>query len=219
MDLARGDCKLATFCKGSALLLACFIGLVPCRCWSQAATRVFIQADFQPVAALGLVIPLSGDPSKHEARISSPGDGQYTVSFNPPVVSGEAMVTALLESEDGHLAFGAVRPIELPDPRQSLFDTPECPAPPAPANPNPEQLGLIFKLVEVRSARRELVQIKIAKIMEGTFLQKIRKLENGLGLSRDVELGPTMNSMELLNRLAILTIAVKNYEINKERAG
>lgn len=181
-----------------------------------AQTRVFVKTSMQPVAAIGIAMKADGTSESYESRIAEVTGGVYSVAFD---AAGDptTMVTAVVSSEAGELAFGAVRPITSPDPLQLLLETPECPKPPPPSNPNPEQLGLVLKLVEVRSARRELTQIKVAKILDGPFLEKLQKLERGFGLAGERDLSPTLPSMELLNRLSMLSIALKNYEINKER--
>lgn len=201
--------------KARLYLLPILIALLPALA-SAEQIHVLIKTELTPSAALGLVMSPDGSASKHEASLTKLPEGIYQVAFDAQAGRG-AMVTAMIESTEGRYVFGSVYPISSPDPIEAQLQTPQCPQPPPPTNTNPEQLGLILKLVEVRSARRELTQIRIAKIMDGAFLTKLQKLEKGFGLEGERVLSPTLNSMELLNRLSMLAVAVKNYEMNKER--
>jgi hypothetical protein len=182
--------------------------------------EVIISAKFEPVKAAGLLISSTGAIHKKDASYEKLENGWYSVTFpyGGSEVGHDTMVTAEVSSAAGDVAFGNLRSIHAPDSKRIALDLPECPHEPPAQTPNIEQLGLLLKLVEVRSARRELVQIKVNRMLEGPFLEKLRKLEQGFGLAEgERPLDVDLPSVELVNRLSKISIAIKNYELHKEK--
>jgi hypothetical protein len=204
----------------NALFLAASLHLAVAGIANAQTAEVVIDTKLEPTSAAGFVMTTAGT-SRVDATFSKLENGMLAVSF-PFSAPGEGEevpeITAVVTAANGEMAFGQVRPLTAPDPKKLLIELPECELEEPPASPSVEQLGLLLKLVEVRSARRELAQIKVNRLMEGPFLEKLRKLEDGFGLAAgEVPLDVNLSSVELVTRLSKIAIAIKNYELHKEK--
>lgn len=173
-----------------------------------------IDSDIEPVRAVGLVLTSDGTTEKSDAKFarSQSGNLEVTFSYTSEEAGSDALATAMVQSSDGSVAFGHVRKLSAIN---GSRDLPVCKGEKLAIAPNPSQIGLLQSLVDVRSARRELVQAKVSNLMKDDFLEMLKKLESGFGLTYAKELSPSLPPVELIDRLTRILNAVKNYRMSK----
>lgn len=106
------------------------------------------------------------------------------VSFTYPknIVKEDTFASAMLVSKSGEVGFfGDVRSLYGSSSKRSFYSvlfpcSPEKPS----ANLDRTKSGPLEKLVEFRTKRRETYRNEIAQIMQGDFLENLKKLEDGL---------------------------------------
>ncbi|MFM1847664.1 MAG: hypothetical protein RL417_1138, partial [Pseudomonadota bacterium] len=132
---------------------------------------VSVEAAFEPVSAVGLIINESTTLQKTNATFKRGKGNEVIVSF--PFRSSEtengAMATAMVVAEDGMMAFGEMKPIASPEQRSLATEIPDCPPEKIKTVGMESQLGLLQKLLDVRAARRANVQMQLKELLNPEF--------------------------------------------------
>ena len=188
------------------------------------AERVEVTLDtkLEVRSAIGLLLSSQGAQQVRETDVHQASEILKLVSFPylPDKVTPDTVASALVVLEDGSIAFANVRPI-LKGQRdaKSFASLPDCEPEEATRVSVHDQFGLFESLVEIRSARREVNQIKIKKILAGPFLEKLKRLERGFGLAHPDELSADLPAAELVDRLSRLATAIRSYNRSKVQSG
>ncbi|HMO02431.1 MAG TPA: hypothetical protein PKD37_05720 [Oligoflexia bacterium] len=84
-----------------------------------------------------------------------------------------------------------------------------------------EQFGLVESLVEIRTARREVAQLKMKQYLSGELLSKLNKWEEGFGFKYERLLSHDLPPTELVERIFKLNSAIKKFYLArvKKQAG
>lgn len=184
------------------------------------ATKIEINvaSDFEPANAVGFVFTPTKIVEKKPLSLRKTREGFSVVSFSfdQSDATKDAYVSAMVTSAEGQRAFGDVRRLDSSDPRETFFNLPACPPEKLPGSVVLDRTGRIGSLVEVRARLREASQQRVAEIMSGDFLVRLRKLEEFFGLGHGAELSPQLNPVDLVDRLSRLQLAINNYEIAKQ---
>ena len=169
---------------------------------------VTMQAD--PKSALGILMSSSGNVQVPVKAIERVNDSTVVVSvpYDDSSAARDTMVTAMILSEDGTPFFGGVRPLFAPDSKESSLHIPNCAPEKISEAAMQGQLSLLESLVEVRSQRRGVAQVKVAQVLDGKFLSDLKKLEHGFGFNYSQELSSDLNPVELIDRLSRISEAV-----------
>lgn len=177
---------------------------------------VTVSAPFEPVDAVGIVLSSSGAEERPVLEFKYLGSGSSVVRF--PLKSGDAaqgtFASAMIVSTRGEVAFGDITPVRGQG-THSVFSLPECPEEKIPSSLTKEKFGVYEPLVEYRTSRRDLAKVEITRLMDEDTLIRLRKLEDGFGLSRGMPLIPEMPPVELVDRLERLLWAVKTYTASR----
>jgi hypothetical protein len=201
----------------AAVSLASFPGRLHA---ADETVSVEVDAPFEPVSAVGLIINGTTTTQKIEATFKRGRGERLTVSF--PVREAEtkegAMATALVIAEDGVMAFGEMKPIGTPDQRAVASDIPDCPPEKLVTTGLEGQLGLLESLLEVRTARRANSQQRLREILTPELVAKLAKLEKGFGLARPSALSANLPPLEVHERSVRISAALKGFREAKRRA-
>ncbi len=176
--------------------------------------QVNVAAGFTPKQAVGIILSPKG-VSEHEAiNISKVRDGLYvvTMSYDSDNAVAESFASAMLRSEEGELAFGDVRRLDVPGSKESFYSLPLCEPPAQQFKIDESKFGVFETLVEHRTARRDFEKIGVTQALDGPLLAQLQKLEDGFGLSRGTPLSPRLHPNELIDRLSRLLTAIKDYK-------
>lgn len=138
--------------------------------------------------------------------------GALTATFNVPDKS--TAVLAMAEMEDGSTIFGDTRLVSTAQTTPSLASIPECSVAGV-IKADPSQRGLMESLVEIRTARRDVIKNRINTILSGATLEKARKLEELFGLARSEPLTAELPPTQIIDRVSRLTAAIKSYRLNR----
>lgn len=181
---------------------------------------VSVDAPFEPVSAVGIIVNETTTIQKTEATFTRGRDDQVVVTFpyRDSEIGSGAAVTAMIIAEDGTMAFGEMRPLESQEHRVATGELPDCPAEKIATAGLESQMGLLQKLLDVRTARRANVQQQLKEILDPEFRTKLAKLEKGFGLSRSTSISATLSPLELHERLTRIIAALNDYRGAKKRA-
>ncbi len=135
-----------------------------------------------------------------------------TVTFDVPEKSSAAL--AMAEMADGSTIFGDTRLVIDAKAEPSIASIPECPVVGV-IKADASQRGLMESLVEIRTARRDVLKNRITALLAGNTLEKARKLEELFGLARPVPLSAELGPIEIIDRLTRLTAAIKSYRLTR----
>lgn len=181
--------------------------------------RVVVPVDGEIQTAIGIIISGSGT---RQVRVDPPvkRDNQSVVVEIPYTDKDKkagALATALVSMKSGSVALADVVSLEEDYPDNAFSDIPLCSnsvdVPPLAES----QLGNLKRLVEIRSQRRAVLQTKLARLMQGASLEKLRKLERGFGTGAATPVNPGMLPYELVDRLSRLRQAISTYESNRKK--
>ncbi len=182
----------------------------------QPSIMVEVQAKvpFTADAATGLLMSSGKTKRVDQASVRLEPNGYTVVSFtvSPNDALEGAFASAMLSNAQGEVAFADVRTVSAQGSGLSFARLPECAESISTKAFQYNQLGLLQSLVNVRTNRRNVEQQKIEKLMQGKFLERLRKLERGFGLGDASDLRADIRSDELVARLARLQYAVQAYE-------
>lgn len=180
---------------------------------------VEVEAPFEPISAVGLIITETTTIQRTEATFSRGKDHRIVVSFpfRESETKNGAAATALVIGEDGTMVFGEMKPIESPEQRMVASDLPDCSPEKINSAGLESQLGLLQKLLDVRTARRATIQQQVQGILTPEFRTKLAKLETGFGLTRSSALSPELAPLELNDRLNRIIAALNDYRGAKRR--
>jgi len=187
---------------------------------SADSISIEVDAPFEPVSAVGLIVTETATIQRTEATFSRGKDDRIVVSFpfRDSEAKNGATATALIIAEDGTMAFGEMKPFESPEQRMVPSELPDCPAEKIKTVGLESQLGLLQKLLDVRTARRASMQDQIKEILTPEFRSKLAKLEKGFGLSRSSPLSLDLPPLELSDRLNRIIAALNDFRGAKKRA-
>lgn len=180
--------------------------------------QVNVSGNFRPSASQGFIFVKQKVIPKPVMKVEMLADENMLVSipYQPQEIEDGAFATAVLFGPQGEVAFGDVKLVTDSASTKSFYSLPDCQekveVPPGLS----QQIGLLESLVEIRAARREAHQLRLRKTLDDTFLEKLRRLERGFGLSYSKKLSPDLSAFELVDRLSRLSNAIKNYQSNKK---
>jgi len=168
--------------------------------------EINVETSIEPHSAVGLLISASGSIQQPVKDFRRADDHTLIVPvpYNEENLPKDTVATAVVFSEKGQAAFGDVRPVFSPDPRDSFLTIPDCAPEKISEAALQGQLSLLESLVQVRAARRGVAQVKVIQLMHDEFLERLKKLERGFGLIHPVALSPDMPPVQLLDRLSRL---------------
>lgn len=181
--------------------------------------HVVVPVDAEVQSAIGIVL------SQGEARqipVAAPKvRDQHSVIVEVPYKDSDkrsgGLATALVILKNGSVALADVVSLQGDFPDNSFADLPLCDGAVRLPPLSESQLGNLKRLVEIRSQRRAVLQTKLARLMQGPALEKLRKLERGFGTGTGVPLSPALLPYELLDRLSRLKQAITTYEANRKK--
>ena len=204
----------SSYTFGVLLLLAlAFLLASPASPTAHKEIKVPLECPFEPVSAVGLIISGRETRQKPEARFEKSGDNCTVIfSASRSETKGPLVISAMLLSADGQMSLAEMRPIRDPETMPDLSAMKLCPEPEPKAVNFEDQGALLETLLDVRSRRRNVLQATLKDTLKGDFLERLRKLERGFGLTRARELGPDLEPYELLDRLSRLKLAVNNLD-------
>ncbi len=173
--------------------------------------EVVVLSSFDPEKAVGILFSERGtvqQPVPKPKRI----DESFVVVRVPykEDLPRDTMVTAVLYAADGRTAMGSVRPVFSPDSREAFLSIPDCAPESLPNAPLQTQLSMLESLVQLRSQRRGIAQVKVAQQMSDAVVSQLRKLERGFGLRYESELSADLPPIELIDRLNRILSAIRS---------
>jgi len=180
--------------------------------------NVQVEAKPEPKKVVGLVLSSGRTIEIEDTKIKQVGEKLYMISFvvDRNVVRKDSVATAMVFDESGNVTFANVSPELLSDNRTLLSRIPEC----APEDPAAivklDQEGPLQKLVDVRTERAALARLKISRMLDEPFLEKLQRFENAFGLDSSEELNASLPPDVLVDRLSRITHAVKKYRMFKK---
>jgi hypothetical protein len=68
----------------------------------------------------------------------------------------------------------------------------------------------------VRTERAEIARLKISKLLDEPFLEKLHRFEDAFGLDKSEEISASLPPEVLVDRLSRITHAVKKYRMFKK---
>jgi hypothetical protein len=187
--------------------------------FAENIAKVVVPVDSDVETAVGII--LNGATTR-QVKVTTPTlRDSHSVVVEIPYTDAEraagAMASALVSLKNGAIALADVVSLEGDFPDNSFADLPLCNSqlklPPL----SESQLGNLKRLVEIRSQRRAVLQTKIARLLQGPALEKLRKLERGFGTGSGAPLNPGLMPYELIDRLSRLKQAISTYESNRSR--
>ena len=180
--------------------------------------NVQVEAKPEPKKAIGMVLSAGRTIEIQDTSIKKVGEKLYTISFvvDRNVVRKDSVATAMAFDENGNVTFANVTPELLSDDKTLLSRIPECPAEDPSAIVNSDQQGPLQQLVNVRTERVELARLKISRMLDESFLEKLSRFENAFGLEKSEELNSSLPPEVLVDRLSRLTHALKKYRMFKK---
>ena len=185
----------------------------------ERSISVLVDTDLEPTEASVLLLSAQctiQKPTKLIGR-NQLGQIQVTFSYDSKEVRPDTVASAIVRTAAGDVAFGFVK--SLSEQTLDTVSLPTCDASEGESPALESQVGLIRSLVQVRTARREIVQKKLAAVMAEDFLETMKKLERGFGLVYSSELSSELPPSELVDRLSRLLNAVTNYRNRRVQQG
>ena len=197
----------ATTCFGQALPLT-----------EPITVNVRVEAKPEPKKAIGMVLSAGRTVEIAETTIKKAGEKLYIISFvvDRNIVRKDSVATAIAFDENGNVSFANVSPELLSDGKTLLSRIPECPPEDPSAIVKLDQQGPLQQLVDVRKERAELARLKISRMLDESFLQKLHRFEDAFGLDKSEELSASLPPEVLVDRLSRITHAVKKYRMFKK---
>ncbi len=176
-----------------------------------------VTANFEPTKGIGLILSEQGTQQLEVRSIIrvNPESMVISLDYNEKEVPRDAVATALVVASDGQTAYGDLRPLLNADSKESYLKIPQCTPEKVSETRLQGQVGLLESLIEVRSARRGVAQVKVAQLMAGDFLSNLNKLEEGFGLNYPVSLSSDLTPVELIDRLSRLSQVVSSAKAAK----
>ena len=173
--------------------------------------QVNVATSFEPKEAVGLILSSSGVAERPSINLQKVKDGLLLVSFtySKTDVKKDSFATAMVISANGDIAFGDVKALYGSSPKTSFYAIPQCPPDQNKVSIDRSKFGALETLVHYRTERRETYKKEIQEILSGPFLEKLKKLENGFGLTRGRPLSADLDPFELIDRLSRLKATVK----------
>ena len=181
--------------------------------------EVQVNTPIEPTSATGLLISSTRVIQKANATLQRTTHG-LVVRFpiEPSELDGDTMASAVVLAEDGQTAFGDMRPATIPAARSSYLSSPDCPAEQVRDVSTQSDLALFESLAEIRSQRRAVQVQKVSLMLGGEFLDRLRALERGFGLTYPRPLSAELPPVELIDRLRRLQVAIQSYKRAKPAA-
>jgi len=182
---------------------------------SAAAEGVLVSVDLpvagEPRAVTGIAL---GNSLEMISKVSLKrfSAGTLTASFKAPAQA--KAVLAMAEMADGTTIFGDTRLIDAAKDLPSLASIPDGSISGV-LKADPSQRGLMQSLVEIRTARRDMLKNRLRAAMAVTTPEKIAKLEELFGLTRPTALTIELSPTEIIDRLNRLTSAIRAYRITR----
>jgi hypothetical protein len=218
-----------SFLRGSLSLL-CGAGMAALilgakRCDAQAlpltepiTVNVQVEAKPEPKKAIGMVLSSGRTIEIQDTTIKKIGEKLFLISFvvDRNIVRRDSVATAMAFDENGNVSFANVSAELLSDNKNLLSRIPECPAEDPSAIVKLDQQGPLQKLVDVRTERAEIARLKISKMLDEEFLDKLHRFEDAFGLDKSEELSASLPPEVLVDRLSRITHAVKKYRMFKK---
>jgi hypothetical protein len=208
-----------------------FLGLVPFlvffstavaqpRVRSEIVVRVQVESKSPPSQVLGLVLSKGSANQEKDTKVTKIGDYLYEVLFKVPAstIDESSVATALVITKDDQWIFGSMTPTLVSNPDGELLNVPEC-APETVSDKIQQGHVAPFKsLVDIRSARADLAKMQIGRLLSDEFIVKLRKAEQLFGVSRTTELSADLPPAELVDRLARLSDAIRDFKKSQQAA-
>lgn len=187
--------------------------------FAEETARLIVPIDGEFDAAIGIIV--SNGETK-QVRVAAPQkrDDQSVIVEVPYSSSDKksgALVTALVTLKSGAIALADMVALQESYPDNAFSDLPMCPTDQDLPPLSEAQLGNLKRLVEIRSQRRAVLQTKLARLMQGKSLEKLRQLEKGFGTGTGVPISPALLPFELIDRLSRLKQAISTYEANRNK--
>lgn len=180
--------------------------------------EVNVAGNFRPTGSQGILITSQGIINKPVVKVENLNTEMMVVSipYTPQEIAEGAYATAVLFGPDGESAFGDVKLITDSLSTKSFYNMPECSSDAQIPEGLNQQVGLLESLVAIRVARREGHLLRLDKIFDSEFIEKLKRLEKGFGLRYNKALSKELTSFELVDRLSRLSNAIKNYQSTKK---
>ena len=199
-------------------LFLCLSLFTICSLYAEVA-HVVVPVDDEIQTAVGII--LSQGETK-QVRVAAPKQrDEHSVIVEVPYSDADrragALATALVSLKNGSVALADVVSLQGDFPDNSFADLPLCDGNMKMPVLAESQLGNLKRLVEIRSQRRAVLQTKMARLLQGTALEKLRKLERGFGTGTGIPLSPALLPFELVDRLSRLKQAISTYETNRKK--
>jgi hypothetical protein len=201
------------------LLVVAFIFLSSINTVHADVAHVVVPVDAEVQTAVGIII---SQGETKQVRVANPkARDEHSVVVEVPYSDADrragALATALVSLKNGSVALADVVSLQSDFPDNSFTDLPLCDANVKLPVLSESQLGNLKRLVEIRSQRRAVLQTKMARLLQGASLEKLRKLERGFGTGTGVPLSPALLPFELVDRLSRLKQAISTYETNRQK--
>lgn len=189
------------------------------------ASQIIVQVPSREDAAsaIGIVFSAHGVEQTEALSISRFDPDTLLVAIAVPKAKSDShaeqsgMATALVVTNSGSHRYGHVRTIGTQDGAAAAMKTvPPCPQEKASLGIYPSQLGMLETLVTNRARQRSLETIKVAKIMNEDFLEKLKDIERKFGLGGERELVSDLPPIELIDRLSRILAALRTFRRNLE---
>ncbi len=180
--------------------------------------NVRVEAKPEPKKAIGIVLSAGRTVEIPETTIKKIGEKLYLISFvvDRNIVRKDSVATAMAFDENGTVTFANVSPELISESKTLISRIPECPAEDPSAVVKLDQHGPLRQLVDVRSERAEIARLKISRMLDEQFLEKLHRFENAFGLDRSEDLNASLPPEVLVDRLSRITHAVKKYRMFKK---
>jgi hypothetical protein len=149
-----------------------------------------------------------------DTKVTKIGDYLYEVLFKVPssTLDESSVGTALVITKDDQWIFGSITPALVSNPDGELLNVPECPPELVSDKIQQGHVAPFKSLVDIRSARADLAKMQIGRLLSDEFLVKLRKAEQLFGISRTTELSADLPAAELVDRLARLSDAIRDFK-------
>lgn len=174
------------------------------------SVHVVAVSEFEPTSTIGLIITPGETFQITETKVRRLEEGKYDIEFAVPETNKgvDTLVSAILFSSDGTIAFAPTKDLNSRLPSE----LPTCTTEKLTIDADEGQIGLLQSLVALRTARRTNAQDRLNKALTGPFLEKLKKLERGFGITYPQPLSATRPPTELIDRLTRIVNAVKNFQ-------
>lgn len=183
--------------------------------YAEQQTLTFtVETAIEPITGVGLLMKQNGVVQKPGVQFSRVDKGVWKASFSAEAAELEqyAFASVMLLSSEGDIASSSVRSLKA----VTGPGIPKCPPHQAVVLTADTQIGVLQSLVSVREARRDNARARVNEMMKDDFLETLKKLEKGFGLSRASELNPSLPPVELVDRLSRILNAIRNYRANNK---